>query len=382
MFNTDELAKFVETTKKLMDDKPRMNEPNTKVKVITPFLEMLGWDINFDVELEYPVRIGSTTSKVDYALLIEKKPEVFIEAKGFDSELGENEATQAISYGRVEGVKWAAVTNGKSIHIFNTDWGKNPDDCLIAKINVNEFIDKKKTLWLLSKQSVLSQEIDEVANTIRQSRNFVRNLENENAKISLEIADIIKNYADKSIHRQIENISEEILGDIIHRLKASPSSQKVVKSTERPKTDIFQIQESRRNDISGLVNDEVAVFPAHEEGVEFLIKYRAWGFVRLNRKPKYLALYVAKPYSSVLYFGEIDHITNPFSSKEEIKNIEDADKDTFSPGKQVVYLKENSLIKLLDPIPAGSRGSAPQGLRYTTLEKIKKAKDTEELWIS
>lgn len=382
MFNTDELAKFVETTKKLMDDKPRMNEPNTKVKVITPFLEMLGWDINFDVELEYPVRIGSTTSKVDYALLIEKKPEVFIEAKGFDSELGENEATQAISYGRVEGVKWAAVTNGKSIHIFNTDWGKNPDDCLIAKINVNEFIDKKKTLWLLSKQSVLSQEIDEVANTIRQNRNFVEKLENENEKISLEIADIIKNYADKSIHRQIENISEEVLGNIIHRLKASPSSPKVVKSTERPKTYIFQIQESRRNDISGLVNDEVAVFPAHEEGVEFLIKYRAWGFVRLNRKPKYLALYVAKPYSSVLYFGEIDHITNPLSSKEEIKNIEDVDKDTFSPGKQVVYLKENSLIKLLDPIPAGSRGSAPQSLRYTTLEKIKKAKDTEELWIS
>ncbi len=137
MFEKNQLEKFVETTKKLMSDNPLMNEPNTKVKVITPFLELLGWDINFDVELEYPVKVGSKTAKVDYALLLEGKPTVFVEAKGFDSDIGEDESSQAISYGRIEGVTWAAVTNGKSMHIFNTEWGKNPEDCLIAKIGVN-----------------------------------------------------------------------------------------------------------------------------------------------------------------------------------------------------------------------------------------------------
>lgn len=378
MLDVNELSKFVETTKKLMADNPLMNEPNTKGKVITPFLEMLGWDINFDVELEYPVRVGSTTAKVDYALLLERKPAVFVEAKGFDSTIGENEATQAISYGRIEGVKWAAITNGKSIHIFNTDWGKSPVDCIVAKIDINDFVDKKKTLWLLSKQSILSQEIDVAADTIRQTRNLITKLEGEKDKLSIEIANVIKRIADKSLHRRIEDVSKEVLADLIFRLNTSPKESTTVEITKTPFTS--DINEINRSSIRGSLDDEVAVFPSRESGVEFLNKYRAWGYVKINRQTRYIALYVGRPYSQVLYFGEVDYITKPFESKEEIRNIEDADKDTFSPGKQVVYLKKNSLVKLSDPIPAGPKGSVPYNLHYTTLGKFKSAKTTKELW--
>jgi len=44
-------------------------------------------------------------------------------------------------------------------------------------------------------------------------------------------------------------------------------------------------------------------------GVEFLKKYNAWGFVTINKRVPYFALYVGKPESSVLYFGEVESIT-------------------------------------------------------------------------
>ncbi len=233
-------------------------------------------------------------------------------------------------------------------------------------------------MWLISKQSILTEEIDVAANTIRKTRDFINIINKEKENLTKDIANVFKRYSDESLKRRIEQLSEEIIVDMTNRLSSGP---KEVTTYESPKpsiaTDIGGIS---RNDINGSPDDEIAVFPSRESGVEFLKKYNAWGYVRINRKPKYLALYVSRPYSKVVYFGEIDYITNPFESKDEIKNIEEADKTTFSPGKQVVYLKKDSLVKLSDPIPAGPRGSVPFSLSYSTLDKLKSARNTKELW--
>ena len=92
-----------------MEQTPQMNEPNTKAKLINPLLEILGWNIHTDIELEYPVRVGTSVNKVDYALMVDGKPSVLVEAKGFDTEIGPDQAEQVISYGRVESVKWVIV---------------------------------------------------------------------------------------------------------------------------------------------------------------------------------------------------------------------------------------------------------------------------------
>ncbi|MGD0057547.1 MAG: type I restriction enzyme HsdR N-terminal domain-containing protein, partial [Methanomassiliicoccales archaeon] len=135
----DRLSQFVTKTKSLIEKNPQMNEANTKVKVIGPLLEILGWKMDSDVELEFPVRIGSATAKVDYALIIGDIPAILVEAKGFDSDIGNNDAEQAISYGRVLDVKWVVVTNGKSLHILDTKRGMRAQDCLFAKLSVDEF---------------------------------------------------------------------------------------------------------------------------------------------------------------------------------------------------------------------------------------------------
>ena len=50
------------------------SEANTKKRIIEPLLGFLGWNLlSNEVRLEYPVRIGTSTPKVDYALMLEDK---------------------------------------------------------------------------------------------------------------------------------------------------------------------------------------------------------------------------------------------------------------------------------------------------------------------
>jgi len=384
--NEGKLANFIENTKKLISTKPQMNESNTRLKVIVPLLELLGWDINSDVETEYPVRVGSTIAKVDYALSIEGKPTILLEAKGFDSDINDNFARQTISYGRYEDVKWAVLTNGKSLHIYDTTLGKNPKECLIDKIDIEEFINKKSTLCLLSKESIKNKETDSIVERIRKTQDYINNLYENKEEFTKKISSVLKKPADKSLYKKIDEISQEIFDSIVKELKISPKEITVIEKSKKIqviKKPRFEgqsiIPEMKRMNIRGNDDDLVAVFPSRVEGVEFLKKYNAWGFVKMNQPAKFLALYVGSPFSKVMYFGEIDYCSNRYEDKEEIKNVDDTDKTTFKPGKQIVYLKRGSLFKLSDPIPVGKRGSAPYSLQYTMLKRIKSAKTTEDM---
>lgn len=163
--------------------------------------------------------------------------------------------------------------------------------------------------------------------------------------------------------------------------KVSENEITEVKKVKRYEPEIKGIDfqsEIHRDDLKGSDDDLVALFPTRLDGIEFLKKYNAWGYVKMNKIPKYLAFFVTRPYSQILFVAEFSHISKPFYDKKEIKDIDDADKDSFSPGKSIVYLKKESLSKLSNPIPYKSpKGFVPFGLSYTTLGKIKRAKDTD-----
>jgi hypothetical protein len=99
----------------------------------------------------------------------------------------------------------------------------------------------------------------------------------------------------------------------------------------------------------------------------------------MNRQVPYFALYVGNPESSVLYFGEVESITKPIASKEDIQKIEEKDIENFPSGKRAIHLKPGTLVKLTDPIPLKNKRIAPRGLRYTTLEKLMNSSYVEEL---
>jgi predicted transport protein len=117
-----------------------LNEASTRTIIIEPMLEALGWDIRDpeEVEIEYP-----TVDKkaVDYALKINKKPVLLIEAKPLNDPLDDlKAATQVIGYATSDGIEWCILTNGVKWKVFkSTEKCPAPDKLTFeVSIDINE----------------------------------------------------------------------------------------------------------------------------------------------------------------------------------------------------------------------------------------------------
>jgi predicted type IV restriction endonuclease len=350
------------------------SEANTKNKIIEPLLETLGWNIRGnEVMLEYPIKIGSTTKFVDYALLIEGKPVILVEAKAFDTVLLPDDSSQVISYGRVEDIQWVVLTNGRDLKIFDTKAGKAENECLVTSIDLRKLPLQANDLKLISRESILTGEIEEAAKRLTATKIAVRKLEQNQQEIAEEFKEILLKTTGKDIENRIETISKQL---------AEQAIQLLLKQVETPHETAAanEIRVISRKELVAKPPGEVVLCPSRLEGVEFLKKYNAWGFVAMaDKRIPYFALYVGRPESSVLYFGEIDSITQPLKSKEDVGKIQEKDVGTFEVGKRVIHLKQGTLTKFKDPILLKSRRSAPRGLRYTTLENLVQANSIDEL---
>jgi len=349
------------------------SEANTKKKIIEPLLDALEWDTRGnEVLLEYPIRIGSTTKYVDYALVLENKPVVLVEAKPFDVTLSDDDSSQIISYGRVEDVQWVVLTNGKSFKVFDSKAGKNEKECLVVEIDLKKLPTQAADLKLISRESILTGEIEAAAKRLAATRNAVHNLEQRRQEMAEEFKKILLKITGMDVKNRVENISNQLAEQTVQMFK---------KTIEAPKHEFEKETKSiTRNELATKSPGEVVICLSKAEGVEFLKKYNAWGYVSMGKAHvPYFALYVGKPFSSVLYFGEVESITQPLKSKEDLANIQEQDKELFDVGKRVIHLKPGTLVKFEDPIPLKSRKSAFRGLRYTNLEKLMRAKYIDDL---
>ena len=95
------------------------NEEQTKVSLINPYLEHLGFDVRDPryVQLEYRSDIGLGTERVDYALLKDGKPALLIEAKPATTVLPSEAPVQLRRYAMaLPDLRYCAVTNGVHWH--------------------------------------------------------------------------------------------------------------------------------------------------------------------------------------------------------------------------------------------------------------------------
>ncbi len=113
---------------------------------------------------------------------------------------------------------------------------------------------------------------------------------------------------------------------------------------------------------------DTIVVPANEEGFnEVFLGKNQWYAIRVSSsmidRIKYIAGYQTTPISAITHYAEVSKIVKY--------------KDT---GKYIVYFKDSA--KDIGPIKltTGKSGTAPQAPRYTTYEKLIKAKKLEDLF--
>ncbi len=95
-----------------------LRETPTRTIFIDPLLQALGWDVtNWDeVELEYPTAGGKS---VDYALKLDDRPVLFVEAKPLGTATDDPGAVAEVIGSAVSGeVKWCILTNGISYAVY------------------------------------------------------------------------------------------------------------------------------------------------------------------------------------------------------------------------------------------------------------------------
>jgi len=176
---------FVRSIKEFAQTDMISSEANTKKKIVEPLLELLGWDLRSnEVRLEHPVRIGTKPNYVDYALILEKKPVVLVEAKAFDVILTSDHSQQIIGYGRVEGVQWVVLTNGKILSIFNTTLGVSEEECSVTKVDLETLPTRIKHLNLISRESVLTGEIEQASGRLKATRRAIRNIQQKEEELT------------------------------------------------------------------------------------------------------------------------------------------------------------------------------------------------------
>ena len=132
----------------------RVGEQNTKVMLVEPVLQALGWDLFNPEEVNREYRRRGTDNPVDYALLLLRTPRLFVEAKGLGENIDDPRwANQTISYAAVAGVEWVALTDGAQWRIYNAHAPVPIEDKLFRKVDVAQDPDgASELLQLLSKR--------------------------------------------------------------------------------------------------------------------------------------------------------------------------------------------------------------------------------------
>ena len=386
--DTEALRTLGDRIEALVSQEPFMKEANVKLRIVQPLLAALEWDLTGgDVEMEHAVRVGSKSPAVDFALMADAKPVVFLETKAFDSHLDKEQAQQTISYGRVEGVRWCVLTNGRELRIYDASASNDPDECIVTSIDLTSLGEDLDDIRLLAKGSLLKQEIESVVLARRSYRQAAKQLDNNRTEIVLAMGQVLKRHLVEMPEDRVKDLAEKALSRIrLEVLAARATSEQITLEqapsahvTRRPEP-LSDVPTVSRREIRGNPDSIVLVCSARPEGLPFFLRYQAWGYPRTKVQPGFVALYMTRPHMQVLYIGEVENMTPPLASRAEVSGIAEEDKGGFSPGKRVIWLKKGSIRKLSDPIPAGRVGSQPQSPRSTTLRRFIAAEDTGDLW--
>jgi len=112
------LAQFSERVQKIKD--AIATEEATKNSLVMPFFQLLGYDVFNPLEFvpEFTADVGvKKGEKVDYAIIVEGKPAILIEAKWCGEPL-ENHTSQLFRYFGTTDAKFGILTNGVTYRFF------------------------------------------------------------------------------------------------------------------------------------------------------------------------------------------------------------------------------------------------------------------------
>lgn len=159
----DDVKKILAVAEKLKS--AAGNEANTKALVIEPMLLALGWDTADLDQIVREWRVYDNTS-LDYALMIEDGPALYLEAKAINKTLDDKQfVAQAVNYANNDGVLWCVLTNGLIWRVYKTNEPVPMDKKLLFEVDLADVAagsaaEAVASLQLLSRKSIIDGSLD------------------------------------------------------------------------------------------------------------------------------------------------------------------------------------------------------------------------------
>jgi hypothetical protein len=223
-------------------------EEATKVSLVMPFLQLLGYNV-FDpheVIPEFTADVGTKKGeKVDYAILIDGKPSILIEAKPVDDLLKTHDS-QLYRYFSVTESKFAVLTNGIIYKFYSDIQEPNKmDDTPFLEFNLLDIKEPLVSeLKRFKKESYNTEELSTAATTLKYT-NKIKSLFDDELKepkedfIKYFIREIYSGKATQNVIDKFKPIIKKALNQYIsdlmnEKIKAALEASETVESEAAP----------------------------------------------------------------------------------------------------------------------------------------------------
>jgi hypothetical protein len=351
-----------------------LKEYPTRTIFIAVMLQALGWDVTDpdEVHEEYPTIDGKS---VDYALKIDEKPVLFLEAKPLNDPLTDVKSiTQVVGYAANAGVAWCVLTNGVMYKVYYSYAKAEAPEKLAFEVSVDPRENQgmpvqqiAERLSLLSRDSMGKGVLDELGKEAFAMGKIRKALDKIFADPPSTFVRLVRSTIGDDTIKPAQ--VKKTLGKLWAR---APELEATVSSPPSVLTGITEAVLLKDKALSYKVSREsiaevdTIVVPAREDGFhEVFLGENRWYAIRMHHsvipRIKYIAAYQVAPVSAITHWAPV-------------KNIEPW-QDT---GKFVVNFAEPA--KEVSPIPLvpKSRVKALQNTRYTSFDRLQKAKTLDE----
>jgi predicted type IV restriction endonuclease len=187
-----------------------LKEQPTKTTIIEPVLDALGWDTrdHDEVQTEFSTSDGKSA---DYALKINGKPVLLIEAKALNDPLTEvKDIAQVVAYAATEGIVWCVLTNGVKWKVYcSLEAGKAADKMMFEvtldsrESNGLSIQQLSEQLWRFSRAGMTTGALDELRDLIFTDKKVQRALDAIMLAVPVSFVDRVKNeISDKKLSSQ------------------------------------------------------------------------------------------------------------------------------------------------------------------------------------
>jgi predicted type IV restriction endonuclease len=212
-----------------------MGEATTKASLLNKFIELLGWEIPRNTELEYSVKAFGSTYKVDYALVLDGRPVAFLEAKGLHTQLTPDFREKFEDYLRGENMNWGILTNGQEYEFYQRRvLSSKVSVDLIEQTTLDQLPSKNKIIEAYRPEVIRDEESEVIIEQIRELREAWQTLGDDKDKLATAVADTLTDSVPDAIEAEAESQAKEMIDRLIADIESEIDTDTTVRVGKTP----------------------------------------------------------------------------------------------------------------------------------------------------